>query len=169
MKPTIETLTKTVPLAFSAHSIAQQFYSHQSNHCKAKQVYLNTLAVYAVNVYLQHLGFETDLSESASWDPLMQTLMDVADLEVKNYGKLECRPVLLGKEVVYFPAEVWSERIGYIAVQLNESLKEATLLGFAEKVDKSELPLSQLRSLEDLLQSLVNRLQIADCRLQIVD
>jgi hypothetical protein len=35
-------------------------------------------------------------------------------------------------------------------VQLNESLSEATLLGFVEKVTKKELSLSQLRSLEDL-------------------
>jgi hypothetical protein len=51
---------------------------------------------------------------------------------------------------VYIPAEVWEERMGYVAVQLNESLKEATLLGFVEKVSRSELPLSQLRSLQEL-------------------
>jgi hypothetical protein len=80
----------------------------------------------------------------------MQMLMDVADLVVRNRGKLECRPVLPDAEVVGIPAEVWEERIGYVVVQLNESLREATVMGFVEKVAKSELPLSQLRSLEEL-------------------
>lgn len=140
----------TVSLALEAHSRAEEFRRSQANPGKAKQVYLNTLAVYAVNVYLQCREFETDLERSDSWNPRMQMLMDTADLLVKNYGKLECRPVLPEAEVVYIPPEVWEERIGYVAVQLSESLREATLLGFIHKVAKSEVPLSQLRSLAEL-------------------
>jgi len=146
----LEPLTFKVPLSLEAHGRAQQFQRHQSHPRKAKQVYLNTLAVYAVDFYLQCLGFETDLEQSDSYEVIMQTLMDVADLEVKNYGKIECRPVLPGADSVYFPAEAWYERIGYIAVDLDESLREATLLGFADKVETEKLPLKQLRSLEDL-------------------
>ena len=144
----LEPLTFKVPLALEAHGRAQQFQEHQSLPQKAKQVYLNTLAVYAVDFYLQFLGFETDLEQSDSWEPIMQTLMDVADLEVKNYGKIECRPVLPDADCVYLPAESWYERISYIAVELDPSLREATILGFAEKVEIEELPLEQLRSLE---------------------
>lgn len=150
INPNLEPWTFTVPLALKAHSLAEQFRRYQSNPDKAKQVYLNTLAVYAVNIYLQCRGFETDWEKSDSWNPAMQTLMDVADLVVKNYGKLECRPVLPKAEVVYFPAEVCLERISYVAVQLNESLREATVLGFVDKLVKSELPISQLRSLNEL-------------------
>ena len=154
MNAKIEPLSLSVPLGLAAHAQAEKFQSHQSDRCKAKQVYLNSLAVYAVNACLQFRGFETDLSNSASWEPLMQTLMDVADLSVKNQGKLECRPVLPGEEAVWVPAEVWSERIGYVAVQLDQSLREATVMGFAEKVETEELPLSQLRSPEALLERL---------------
>ncbi len=150
MNYTIESSTFKVLLLPEAHSRAELFRRHQSNPQKAKQVYLNTLAVYAVKSYLQHLKFETDWSASDSWNPVMQTLMDVADLEVKARGFLECRPVLSDSPLCYVPPEVWSERIGYVVVQLNESLSEATLLGFVEKVTKKELSLSQLRSLEDL-------------------
>jgi hypothetical protein len=146
----LEPWTFTVPLALEAHSRAEQFRRYQSNPHQAKQVYLNTLAVYAVNVYLQCRGFETDLEKSDSWNPVMQMLMDTADLVVKNHGKLECRPVLPTAKIVGVPAEVWSERIGYVAVQLSESLREATVLGFVEKVAISQLPLSQLRSLQEL-------------------
>jgi hypothetical protein len=142
--------TFTVGLALEAHSRAEEFRRYQSNPGKAKQVYLNTLAVYAVNVYLQCRGFETDLERSDSWNPMMQMLMDTADLLVKDHGKLECRPVLPEAEVVSVPPEVWEERMGYVAVQLSESLREATLLGFVQKVAKSEIPLSQLRSLVEL-------------------
>ncbi len=154
MNAKIEPLSLSVPLGLAAHAQAEKFQSHQSDRRKAKQVYLNSLAVYAVNACLQFRGFETDLSNSASWDPLMQTLMDVADLSVKNQGRLECRPVLPGEEAVWVPAEVWSERIGYVAVQLDKSLRKATVVGFAEKVEAEELPLSQLRSPEALLERL---------------
>ena len=150
INPDIESWTFTVPLALEAHSRAEQFQRYQSNPGKAQQVYLNTLAVYAVNVYLECRGFETDLEGSDSWNPMMQMLMDTADLVVKDRGKLECRPVLLEAEVVRIPPEVWEQRMGYVAVQLSESLREATLLGFVKKTSKAELPLSQLRSLQEL-------------------
>jgi hypothetical protein len=150
MNSKIESWTFTVPLALSAHSQAEKLRRYQSHPQKAKQVYLNTLAVYAVNFYLQCRGFETDWDKSDSCNPAMQILMNVADLVVKNHGKLECRPVLPNAESVNIPAEVWEERIGYVAVQLSESLREATLLGFLDKVVSEELPLSKLRSLEEL-------------------
>jgi hypothetical protein len=150
MNHAIEPLTFTVSLALEAHAKAEQFRRQQSSPKKAKQVYFNTLAVYAVSFYLQCLEFETDLQKSDSWNPLMRTLMDVADLEVKNCGKLECRPVLPDSQVCHVPPEVCSERIGYVAVQLSESLKEANLLGFVSQVTTQNLPLSELRSLEEL-------------------
>lgn len=145
-----EPLTFTVLLARPAHELAEKFTQDQSNLQKAEQVYLNTLAVYAVNYYLQCWGFETDWETSDSWDAIAQTFLDVADLSVKNYGKLECRPVQPDTEIVYIPQEVWEERIGYIAVQVDESLQEATLLGFAETVSTCEVALSELRSLDEL-------------------
>jgi hypothetical protein len=150
MNPKIDSWTFTVPLALSAHSRAEQLRRYQSNPQKAKEVYLNALAVYAVNFYLQCHEFETDWDKSDSCNPAMQMLMNVADLVVKNRGKLECRPVLPNAEYVTIPAEVWQERIGYVAVQLAESLREATLLGFVNQVACEELPLNKLRSLEEL-------------------
>jgi hypothetical protein len=69
---------------------------------------------------------------------------------VKNYGKLECRPVQPDTEIVYVPEEVWEERIGYIAVQLDASLQEATLWGFTAIVSTCEVALSELRALDQL-------------------
>lgn len=140
----------TIPLSFEAHSIAQECRQGISNSEKAKQVYLNILAVYAVDNYLRCMGFKTDWDGSDSRNLLAIKLMDVADLEVKNIGKLECRPVLPGAEVFEIPPEVWEDRIGYVAVQLNPSLQEAKILGFTHET-AAVVSLNKLQSLEDFL------------------
>ncbi|MBR8836067.1 MAG: DUF1822 family protein [Stigonema ocellatum SAG 48.90 = DSM 106950] len=151
MKNTSESLTFTVPISLEAHSVAEQFRRKHGNPQKAKQVYLNILALSAVKFYLRCMGVETNWSVCASWNPVMQTVMDVADLEVMGLGKLECRPVLPDEKVVHIPPEVWSDRIGYVAVQFDPSLQEATLLGFSKTAGSGELDVSQLRSLEELI------------------
>lgn len=159
-------LTFTVPLGLSAHSLAQQFCRKQSNHKKAKQVYLNTLAVAAVQFYLSCMEIETDWEASLSWNPIMQTLMDVADLDVTGLGKLECRPVLPESEILHIPPEGWVERIGYVAVEFDTSLRQATLLGFVA-IATEELPLAQLRSLADLLEHLHQLRQLKQIKTEV--
>lgn len=152
MKNFSESLTFTVPINLEARALAEQFLRKQRNPQKAKQVYLNTLAVLAVNFYLRCMGIQTSWSESLSCHPAIQTFMDIADLEVINLGKIECLPVLPNQKVIHVPPEVCSDRIGYLAVQFESSLEEATILGFMKTVPSSfELHLSQLSSLEDLL------------------
>lgn len=150
MSLALEPVTFPVPLALAAHSQADRFRRNQKIPQKGKQIYLNTLAVYAVNFYLQCLGFETELEASDSWNPSLHTLMDTADLTVKHYGKIECRPVLPQANTVCIPPEVWEGRISYLAVRLNESLREATLLGFTPQVQTREFPLAQLQDLDEL-------------------
>jgi hypothetical protein len=148
---TQESAVFTMPLTLKAHQIADQFRQQQSNPQKAKQVYLNTLAVLAVQSYLSWFGIETDLAASDSWNGAMQALADTADLVIRHRGKLECRPVLPGAESCDVPPEVRSDRLGYVAVQFNQELNEATLLGFVPAVTGSEIALQQLRSLDELL------------------
>ncbi|HBB33902.1 MAG TPA: hypothetical protein DDZ80_08805 [Cyanobacteria bacterium UBA8803] len=160
-------LTFTIPIPRSAHQLAERFCQYQANLPKAEQVYLNTLAVYAVNYYLQCLGFETDWPHSDSWNPMMQTFLNVADLAVKNCGKLECRPMLPEADMVYIPEEVWEERIGYIAVQLDDALQEATLLGFRATVSTQKCPVAELRSLDELPEYLSHFQQVQPVQEQV--
>lgn len=150
MNSITDQLTFSVTLSTKAHAIAQEYSQGITNPEKRQQIYLNTLAVYAVEHYLQCMGFETDWLSSDSQNYLTIQLMNVADLEVKNLGKLECRPVLPKMEVCEIPPEVWEDRIGYIAVQLNSELTEAIILGFTTQ-SQAEIPLHQLQSLENLL------------------
>lgn len=147
-------LNFTIPLTLKAHQIANQFRQQQHNIKKGKQVYLNTLAVQTVSLYLSFLGIETDLEKSDSWNPVAQTLADTADLFIKGKGKLECRPVLPEEQSCRVPLEVLLDRIGYVAVQFNQQLTQATLLGFVPSVSVPEFPLEKLHSLDDLLEHL---------------
>lgn len=168
MDATKNCFTFSVPLTLDAHQIAREFYSQQSNSLKGKQIYLNTLAVYAVNFYLTCLGIETNREASHSWNPLMQPLADVADLAIADLGKLECRPVLPDADTAFVPPEVRTDRIGYVAVRLDRELTEATLLGFLPEVNAEEIPLSQFQSLEALLDRLTSRQVSLDRWLQNV-
>ena len=141
-------LTFIVPLSLAAHQIAGQFQSQDQHH--TKQAYLNSLAVYAVDYYLRCLGWEPDRQASATNSPLMQRLLNLADLPIPGLGSLECRPILPGATACEIPLEAWEDRIGYVAVQFDPSLRQAEILGFVPK-PTADLPLNQLQSLEDLL------------------
>lgn len=154
------------PLLPSAHRLAQQFCQNHKDPQKVKQVYLNTLAVSAVEFYLGCMGVKTNRSTSQSVDPIMQMTLDVADLDLPGIGKLECRPVLPETSVLSIPPEAWSDqRRATIAVQLSPSLQEATLLGFAAAGQEDtliestsagyrEIAIDQLQSLDDLTEYL---------------
>lgn len=147
-------LNLSFPISSQAYSIAKYFKSYQYQEQKVKRVSRNTIAVYIVNIYLESLGIETDLIASDSWNPVMQTLMNIADLKLKKYGKLECIPVLPNASFVHIPAEIWSERVGCVVVELNESVTEAKLIGFLEKASIEDIPINGLRNICELPQYL---------------
>lgn len=145
----------TVLLALTAHRRAKEFQQRHGAPARQKRVYINTLAVYAAATYLESLGYDIDLDSSHSHDPAQQALMDVADLPVLEVGRLECRPVLPGETALTVPAEVAGDRRAYLAIQLDESLRQATLLGFvttlpAPASSALTVPLADLRPLAEL-------------------
>ncbi|HAX79743.1 MAG TPA: hypothetical protein DCY88_28885 [Cyanobacteria bacterium UBA11372] len=144
-----------VPLGYEAHRLAQKFAAQQATRQKGKQVYLNTLAVYAVHSYLKWLQIETSLDQSDSWHRVKRAIFDVADLVLPGIGHLECRPVLPQETAVDLPLEVTENRIGYVGVQFEENLSEVELLGFAPAVDYNnppeQLQVSEFQPLDVLL------------------
>lgn len=133
---------------------AETFRRQQSTSEKGGQVYLNTLAVYAVHFYCICLGVETNLTAGDSWSPAMQMLMDIADLSVPG-GSLECRPITPGENACSIPPEATEERLGYVLVEIDLERNEAKLLGFKKTVNNGLLHRSQLQSLDDLVDGLV--------------
>ena len=149
-----------IPLGKDAHQKAEEFAAEQDDLDKGKQVYLNTLAVYAVNNYLKWLSIETALHQSDSWNWSTRTFFDIADLMLPNVGRIECRPVLPGEEVVVLPQEVTQERIGYIAVRFNKQLDFVEILGFVPArpiINNSEIiEINRFESI-DILIDIINR------------
>jgi len=140
----------TVPLDRESHTMAEKFAAQQATPKLGKQVYLNTLAVYAVHSYLNWLRIPTDLPGSDSWHPELQVLSDVADLLIPGIGKLECCPVLPRETSFLRYSEITEDRIGYVAVQFGEILDQVKLLGFVRQIGE-QIPLTNLQPLEILL------------------
>ncbi|MDB9414152.1 DUF1822 family protein [Microcystis aeruginosa] len=155
MMPLAERLTFTVPLSGADFKLAQKFSCEQKDADKSKQVFLNTLAVLAVNFYCQCLKVETNLEESTIGHYNRRILMDSADLKIDVLGKLECRPVLPNENICYVPSEVWSDRVGYVVVEIDEEAKKAILFGFVEQIKTNELPLAQLPDIDNLVDLLL--------------
>ncbi len=154
MKLTTESLlfTVPVPLPVKAHRMAENICRQTTSPQSAKQIYLNTLAVYAVDFYLKCMGIETDLSASDSQNPINLIFSTVADLVVKDLGKLECIPVVADSNYVEIPLEAWSDRIGYVVVRMSDSLRSATILGFVQKPTMAEISINQLQPLTYFLE-----------------
>jgi hypothetical protein len=145
--------TFTVPLSAQAHTDARRFAAEQSSVEKGKQVYLNTLAVYAARQIIDDLGFEATLAQGDCWNPARRLLGNLADLEVAELGKLECRPILPGQTELVIPSEATEDRLAYLAIQLEPSLQTASLTGFirAAEVQSTQIPLVEITSANNLL------------------
>ncbi len=147
--------TLGLPITSENREIAIRF-ALQGYRSKAKQVYLNTLAVLAVRDYLQLMEIETDLAASDSWQPVVRLGANVADLVVKGLGKLECCAIAFSPEqtIANIAPEVWLDRLGYVVVAIDEENREAKLLGFSPTAGDGELRLDRLQSLNVLLANL---------------
>lgn len=154
MSYSTENLTISIPIPQLARQTAQEFAQEQPNQEKARQVYLNTLAVQVVNTYLRMLDIPTDLEASHSWNSIGRLCADVADLHLTKVGHLECRPFRTGEGTCFVPPEVWDNRIAYVIVQLDQACKEGTILGFMPRVTSSVLNITQLQPLQALLDHL---------------
>ncbi|MEG3842486.1 DUF1822 family protein [Microcoleus sp. herbarium14] len=163
MVNSMDTYLLEIPLEQTARNLALQFASEQANLLKGKRVYFNTLAVWAVNYFLEWMELETDIDGGDSWNPAMRPILDVADLVLPGIGKIECCPVMLGETVISLP-EVRENRIAYIAVGFAEPFDQVKLLGFipaVEIVDETEeISLTNLKPIEELLDYL-DRIELA--------
>jgi hypothetical protein len=161
---TTEEYYYTIALTPEHHQIAKKFAIQQDTTEKAKQVYLNTLAVLAVETFLEEISFPADLEVRDSWNAAIRCFHNVADLLIPDLGKIECRPILPGETIVSLPTEVLEDRIAYIAVQFQEELKQVQLLGYHPTLEPEspshELEISQLEPIENLIDYLF-RLELA--------
>ncbi|WP_414550758.1 DUF1822 family protein [Anabaena sp. CCY 0017] len=145
-----ENLIFTVNLKSSHRKMAKELSKKKLTLVKAKEFYHHVLAICAVKDYLEALGYETDWNDSDFHHPVMSTFADVADLEIKHHGKLECRAVFSDGDI-QVSEDAWSNRIGYVFVHIDETFSEANILGFVSSVAETAGIVSRdkLHSLED--------------------
>jgi len=154
MSALTENLAISLPITQNYRHLAADFSRQQPTSEKAEQVFFNTLAVLVVNDCLQMLGFSPDLVASDSWNPTVRMGADIADIFITGKGRLECRPIRQGEENCRIPLEVWSDRIGYVVVELDEDLLAGKVLGFLPEVTAERVAIAQLQPIETLLKKL---------------
>lgn len=150
----MNTIQTEIPISGIAHLQAQAFSAAILDVDLAERVYLNTLAVYAVEQWLNELGIATHWAASDSWEPNILTPPDAADLIVEGVGKLECRPLRPQEDSFILPPAAWGDRVAYVAVGLTEQLDRVQLLGYspvvAPDVELESIDLMELRCIGDL-------------------
>jgi hypothetical protein len=73
-----------------------------------------------------------------------------------------------GESAIGIPLEATEDRIGYVAVEFEEQLNSARLLGFVPSVEASEIQITNLQTLDDFVDYL-ERLELANSFLQSSD
>ncbi len=139
-----------ISLTLSMWKKAKDFADRQVNYQKAKQVYFNTLAVLSANQYLQRTGIQTDLSNSNGYSIAMQTLLDSAELNLPEYGLIDCRPITESDQFLNIPSRTDESPILHLAVFICQDFSTAQFLGFTPQVSKERIALDELQSISDL-------------------
>lgn len=129
---------------------AKDFADRQSNYQKAQQVYLNTLAVLSANQYLQRAGIQTDLENSNGYNLAMQTMLDNAELNLPEYGVINCRPINEADQFLDIPDETSTATILNLAVVIRQDFSAAHFLGFTSQVTTEQIPLQELHCVRNL-------------------
>ncbi len=142
-----------VTLDAETHQQATSVAAEQSNPEIGKQTYLNILAVKAVNNLLKWLDFSTDLQQVKSLNPILSGVLNATDLVVEN-KRLFCIPILPGKTEFSVPPDLPENIIGFVAVQFEQVLDKAKVLGYFPVTDVDNLPetipLEKLQPLDNL-------------------
>ena len=164
----LQPMSIPLPLTQRSIALANAAASNYSSPAKSRQIRLNTLAVLVMNDFLGLLQVQTDVAQGDSWGKLA-AFMDTADLVLPEFGRLECRPIVgpvhwnessdvhpphWKSQTAYVPAEVWTDRMGFVMIQIDEDQKVAELLGFTPTVETEEFPLSQLQPMTALVDRL---------------
>jgi hypothetical protein len=138
--------TITIALAHSAHDLARSVATRQLTVAKGRCAYLNTLALYAVQTYLDWLDIQTDWPQNGQW------LFQPTDLHLSGLGHLVCCPVIEGDRRVVLP-DLHPDCLGCVVVQLNPDLDQAALLGVvpSDRSSSDPIEVTELESLDALI------------------
>ena len=146
------------PVTASFRQQAKNYASQYFTEDTQKRIYLQTLALLAVDAYLRMLNFDTNLTKPERWNALLRLWSEANEIELPELGNLECCVIATGQQYVTLPLE--GLRIGYLFVEIASSEKTATLVGFlpahGETID-TEVAITNLQSMDELIDYLSER------------
>ncbi|MEC4853076.1 MAG: DUF1822 family protein, partial [Jaaginema sp. PMC 1079.18] len=144
----------TLPITEAIRQTAHQFATEQTNGQKAFTIYINTIATRLIQNYLTYLDIASYFCKSDLAQPKLRTILNPADLQIANFGQVECRVLLENQTEIKIPATARNNRQGCFVLQLNESLQTAALLGYYPAVNNSlpaQININQLQSIETFI------------------
>ncbi|QYX30519.1 DUF1822 family protein [Sphaerospermopsis torques-reginae] len=105
-----------------------------------KAIDSRSLAVWVVHRYLKRFDYDSDLHSSSAWNPVLQLLTELADLEIfegeKSLGIVECIPIATDADTLEIPEQaVTGEYIAYIAVEINPEHTWGKVVGFTPALE----------------------------------
>ena len=139
-----------VPCSKESHELADKYAGQQLTTKKAKQVYLNTLAVHVGKKYLETLDFKSSLENTSFSKSFLRMTEDVADVIIPGLGTVEFRYVLPGEASFSIPNPDKKEVIAYVVVAFDDSLNFGDILGFIAPKDLLEPKVDMSVSLDNL-------------------
>jgi hypothetical protein len=117
-----------VPLTIADRQLAQIMAAEYDDATVKAKVYANTLAVQAFQTYCRWLDIPTDLGRSHSQNA---PAADVADLYLMGINqRVECCLIQPGDNHCQISPQAQSQRLGYIAIEIDAAGYEAKLIGY---------------------------------------
>lgn len=159
---------KLIPIPNNIRQQCQSFTRYVQPE-RAEEVRQRAIAIWVVFRYLHRFGYGCELDKSSAWNPALQLLTDLADLEVFEddrdclLGTVECIPIAPNTDRLEIPEQAaTSNRVAYIAVEVNPEQTWGTIIGFTPglEAESSQLTinrdkLSPVEQLLDLLEKIV--------------
>lgn len=131
-------------------SAAIESQDYPLDSLKAEQVYLSHLADYAARYYFGLCGYAVSERSRSTLDFLDRALSDSTTITVLGYGSFACLVVSIGASALAIPASALAAPVGYMVVEFDDELAEATVVGFLPQTQEVSVAVAQLRSLTEL-------------------
>lgn len=135
-----------VPLGLAIHKQATELACLQTSTRMGIDIYLDTLAVYAVSSYIKWLGVKEDDKHR---QPSTISTNNARNVNIPGVGLIQCIPVK-PKETVALN-RVSRKYTGLVAVSLSEDLQWAELIGCLPNSSEESISLQRFESMENLL------------------
>ncbi|MEM9772162.1 MAG: DUF1822 family protein [Cyanobacteria bacterium P01_D01_bin.73] len=156
-----ETLPIAIPITSGMREAADALAAGAPNGAIAGQVRENALATLVGAAYFQLQHYTIDWKRAAVRSPL-RFVEDVADIDLRGIGAVECRaiaPGLTRADSVALPLEAMVDRVGCLAIAWESAVADsssARLLGFwpgfvLAQAQGDSLPLQRLVSLDAMV------------------